>query len=248
MFLALDVGNSETKAGLHDGAGWVRTARTATDAGGAAAWLRALARDARVDAAGLASVVPARTAAWAAAVREAFWVEAEIVHAAMPLPFRLAYETPETLGTDRLAAAAAAWHRLGRDAQGQARPVVALDAGTAVTTEVVTADGVYLGGAIAPGAPLLLRALTERTAQLPHVGWPSDPSPIGASTQAAMQAGLGVLYLDGVRGLLARTAAALGTRPFVVATGGWAGWLAERLETIDAVEPHLVLDGVRLLV
>jgi type III pantothenate kinase len=63
-----------------------------------------------------------------------------------------------------------------------------------------------------------------------------------------MQAGLGVLYLDGVRGLLARTAAALGTRPFVVATGGWAGWLAERLETIDAVEPHLVLDGVRLLV
>src|SRR5690606_20759617 len=91
VFLALDVGNSETKAGLHDGAGWVRTARTATDAGGAAAWLRALARDARVDAAGLASVVPARTAAWAAAVREAFWVEAEIVHAAMPLPFRLAY-------------------------------------------------------------------------------------------------------------------------------------------------------------
>ena len=247
MFLALDLGNSETKVGLHDGTGWVRTARTATEADEAAAWLRALADGAPVDAAGLASVVPARTGAWAEAVRAAFGVETGGVRAAMPLPFRLAYETPETLGADRLAAAAAAWLRFGRDEHGRVRPIVALDAGTAVTTEVVTAEGVYLGGAIAPGAPLLRRALAERTAQLPAVDWPDALAAIGASTRTAMQAGLGVLFLDGARGLLARTADELGARPFVVATGGWAGWLAEHLDGIDAVEPHLVLDGVRLL-
>jgi type III pantothenate kinase len=248
LFLALDIGNSEAKAGLHDGAGWVLTARFATEAGDATARLRALAEAARVDAAGLASVVPARTAAWAGAIREAFGIEPAAVHAEMPLPFRLAYQTPETLGADRLAAAAAAWLLFGRNDEGTARPVVALDAGTAVTTEVVTAAGVYLGGAIAPGAPLLRRALTERTAQLPAVDWPDVLRPFGTSTREAMQVGLGVLFLDGVRGLLTRTAEALGTAPFVVATGGWAGWLAERLDGIQAVAPYLVLDGVRLLV
>jgi type III pantothenate kinase len=248
VFLALDIGNSQAKAGLHDGAGWVHTARLATASGDPVSALRALAAHGPVTAAGLASVVPSQTAAWAGAVREAFGVEPEVVRVAMPLPFRLAYRTPETLGADRLAAAAAAWLRFGRGDRAEARPVVALDAGTAVTTEVVTADGVYLGGAIAPGAPLLRRALAERTAQLPAVDWPDVLDPIGASTRAAMQAGLGVLFLDGVRGLLARTAEALGAPPFVVGTGGWAGWLAERLEAVHAVEPHLVLDGVRLLV
>jgi type III pantothenate kinase len=236
------------KAGLHDGASWVRVERFATSDGDPAARLRALRSERPLEAAGLASVVPARTAAWAGAVSAVFGVEARAVHARTPLPFRLAYRTPETLGADRLAAAAAARLRFGRSAQGQARPVVALDAGTAVTTEVVTAEGVYLGGAIAPGAPLLRRALREGAAQLPSVDWPEVLSPIGGSTREALEAGLGVLFLEGVRGLLERTAEALGERPFVVATGGWAGWLAGRLADVDVVEPHLVLDGVRLLV
>jgi type III pantothenate kinase len=248
VFLALDIGNGDVKVGLHDGAAWVRAERFATTDAAPAERLRALASEGPVEAAGLASVVPSRTAAWAGAVAEVFGVQAAAVHAGMPLPFRLAYRTPETLGADRLAAAAAAWLRFGRDASGCPRPVVALDAGTAVTTEVVTAEGVYLGGAIAPGAPLLRRALTERTAQLPPADWPDTLAPIGGSTREAMEAGLGVLFLDGVRGLLTRTADTLGARPFVVATGGWAGWLTERLEGVDAVEPHLVLDGVRLLV
>ena len=244
MFLALDIGNSAVKAGLHDGARWTRVERFPTDAPGDA--LRIFAA-ATVSAAGLASVVPDRTEAWRAAVRTALGVEAHLVRAATALPFRLAYETPETLGADRLAAAAAAWLRFGRDADGAARPVLALDAGTAVTTDVVTADGVYIGGAIAPGAPLLHDALAERTAQLPSVAWPETLAPIGSSTEAAIAAGLGVLFLDGVGGLLERTAEALGADPFVIATGGWGSWLAERLDAVALVEPHLVLDGVRLL-
>lgn len=246
MFLALDIGNTLVKAGLHDGAAWVRTARVPTGAAAGEALTR-LAEGVDVEAAGLASVVPHRTAAWAEAVQGALGVSPRSVDAARPLPFRLAYETPETLGADRLAAAAAAWLRFGLNAGDPPRPVVALDAGTAVTTEVISAEGVYLGGAIAPGAPLLHRALAEQTAQLPAVDWPDTLDPIGASTVSAIRAGLGVLFLDGVRGLLDRTAGALEAPPFVVATGGWAVWLSEHLDGIDAVEHHLVLEGVRLL-
>ncbi|MDX1532136.1 MAG: type III pantothenate kinase, partial [Rhodothermales bacterium] len=102
-------------------------------------------------------------------------------------------------------------------------------------------------GAIGPGPDLLRRALARGTAQLPEVGAELPPSPIGRSTVEAVQVGVMVPFLDGVRGLLVRTAAVLDAEPFVVATGGWGGWLAERIDGIDRVEPDLVLHGVRVL-
>ena len=77
--------------------------------------------------------------------------------------------------------------------------------------------------------------------------WTLPASVIGASTTEAIQAGLTALVVDGVSGLLARTVATLGGDPLVLATGGWGAWLAERVPQIDRVEPHLVLEGVRLL-
>ena len=241
-FLALDVGNSSVKAGVWAGR-WARVERWPSDDTDAEAWagrLRALAPD--VAGAGLASVVPTLTPVLSTAVEVAWAVSPVVVSASRPLPFRMAYRTPDTLGADRLAAAAAAW-RLA----GGAAPVVALDAGTAVTLDVVSAEPAYLGGAILPGPDLLRRALARDTGQLPDVPWAAPPSPVGASTEEAIQAGLANLVLGGVERLLRETAAALAAPPVVVATGGWATWLAERLDGVDRVEPHLVLDGVRWL-
>ena len=243
MFLALDIGNSHVKAGLHDGAAWARIERFPT-AAIEAGRLGAFVEEAEVEGAGLASVVPSATEPLATAVRHLTGRAPVVVHAGMALPFRMAYATPDTLGADRLAAAAAAWLLLGKT---EARPVAALDAGTAITTEVLTAEGVYLGGAIAPGPALLRRALASETAQLPGVDWPAAPFGIGDSTHTAIQAGLSALVADGVAGLLRRAEAEVGARPFVVATGGWADWLARHVAAIDRVEPALVLDGVRLL-
>ena len=240
-FLALDAGNSSVKGAVWDGA-WGDAARWPVDDAPVEVWAARLASLAgAASGAGLVSVVPDLTPVLAAAVRATVGAAPVVVTADGPLPFRMAYRTPYTLGTDRLAAAAAAW-----DVSG-GRPVVALDAGSAITTEVVTAEPAFLGGAILPGPDLLRRALVRDTRQLPEVEWERPPSPIGGSTAEAIQAGLTTLVLDGVAGLLRRTSEALGTDPLVLATGGWGPWLAERVPQIDRVEPNLVLEGVRLL-
>lgn len=241
-FLALDSGNSSVKAGLWAGR-WARVERWPSDGADAETWagrLRGLAP--RVSGAGLASVVPVLTPVLTQAVEVAFGAPPVVVSSALPLPFRLAYRTPDTLGADRLAAAVAAWALAGG-----AAPVVALDAGSAITLDVVSMEPAYLGGAILPGPDLLRRALARDTGQLPDVAWADPPSPVGASTAEAIQSGLAGLVLGGVERLLRETAAVLAAPPVVVATGGWVPWLAERLDGIDRVEPHLVLDGVRLL-
>ena len=238
--LALDVGNSSVKAAVWDGGAWSPVTRFPADDADGAAWAERLAPWVGADAVGVASVVPRVTGPLAAAARAVTGAEPVVVSAALPLPFRMAYRTPRTLGADRLAAAVAAW------ALGGGRAVVALDAGTAITTDVVTAEPAYLGGAIAPGPDLLRRALARDTGQLPETEWTAPASPVGASTAEAVQAGLSVMVLDGVAGLLRRTLDAVGGDALVVATGGWAPWLAGHL-AVDRVEPTLVLDGVRRL-
>ncbi len=201
-------------------------------------------RSVDIDAAGIASVVPTRTDETAIAVREHLGVEPTIISAKLPLPFEMGYETPQTLGADRMAAAAAAWLMFGLNKN---RGVIVVDAGTAVTTEVITSDGVYLGGAIAPGPDLLLGALVRDTAQLPVIDWPDSPAAIGSSTHDAISAGASIMFLSGVKALLDRSAKQLNDVPLIVATGGWATWLDHHVDIIDQIEPDLVLDGIRLL-
>lgn len=239
-FLALDIGNSSVKAAAWDGA-WSEAVRWPSDDADGSEWARRLKPFASVDRAGVASVVPRLGERIVDAVRQSLGVEAVRVSAELPLPFRMAYATPATLGADRLAAAVAAHSLAG------GRGVVALDAGTAITTEAISAEPAYLGGAIVPGPDLLRRALARDTGQLPDVPWPHAPSPVGSSTVEAIQAGLATLVVDGVSGLLRRTTEALGGDALVVATGGWAPWLAEHIPEIDRVEPLLVLEGIRLL-
>lgn len=222
----------------------MRVERLDSAAGILTGQLRPRLGSAPIDSAGIASVVPHLKKEAISALKEQFGIAPGLISVDGPLPFGIAYETPHTLGEDRLAAAAAGWIMHGRDRK---RAVVVVDVGTAVTTEVINSDGVYLGGAIAPGPEALRRGLRGETAQLPDISWPETPIAIGASTRMAIEAGLSVMFLDGVRGLLQRTADELGERPFVIATGGWAEWIDVHLDQIDSVEPNLVLEGIRLL-
>lgn len=246
-FIAVDVGNTSVKVARHDGADWgeISSFSSSLDAP-EAVWAPRLAKMAQAgDASGVCSVVPALAPRLAAALEAVTGTAPFVVAHDGPLPFRMGYATPATLGNDRIAAAAAAWLRFS-----SGRPVVAFDAGTALTVEAIDVDArgpVYLGGAILPGPHTLRRSLARGTAQLPEVEWERPEHVIGRSTAEAIQSGLTTLVLDGLAGLLSRTAAELSAPPVVVATGGWGGWLAKRLRAVDHVAPHLVLDGVRLL-
>lgn len=243
-FLALDAGNSSVKVAVWDGAAWSRVAVFPHDAD-AGTWAERIGRIARAGvASGIASVVPAYAEAIMSGVESATGAAPVRVSATLRLPFAMAYRTPETLGADRIAAAAAAWHL------GGGRPVIALDAGTAVTVDAVDVRGgrpVYLGGAIAPGPDLLAASLARGTGALPHVPFGGPTLPVGDSTVEAIRTGVAGMLVGGVVRLLAETAVALSAPPVVVATGGVAAWLVAHGVSVDHVAPTLVLDGIRLL-
>jgi type III pantothenate kinase len=154
----------------------------------------------------------------------------------MDLPFALDYETPDTLGTDRLAAAAAGWVYYGRVTP---QSIVVVDAGTAVNYEVIHRDGIYQGGAIAAGPALMREALRAGTAQLPDVPMAFPDQSVGRSTRTALPTGIMSGLVDSVRGM--------SDSPRLVLTGGWSQLLADHLKAEAQHAPHLVLRGVRLL-
>jgi type III pantothenate kinase len=247
MFLALDIGNSAVKGGFFEGVELRHAFRQVLHRQDTEArWDEALSEawtGRAVTAAGIASVVPDGTARLLSLLQRRMSGPITVVDPALPLPFRMGYHTPETLGRDRLAAAAATWVRYG----SPARSVVALDAGTAVTYDVVARSGVFLGGAIGPGPALLQQALHRGTAQLPEVPLALPEEVVGRSTREALQSGILYGFLDSVDGMLRRIAGRLGEPPVVVATGGWAPLLHEHLDGITEVDPYLVLHGVRIL-
>ena len=256
MLLTLDVGNSAVKGGLFNGNEWASVFSIAVDdvetgdRSPETAWRDALAphlADVAIEQVGLASVVPAIADAVTGALGPLIDAPVVRIRPTMPLPFTLDYETPDTLGTDRLAAAVAGWEQFGQRASPP-RSVIVVDAGTAVTCEVIRRDGVYEGGTISAGPVLARQALQSGTAQLPAVPLELPENPVGRSTKAAIQSGIMWSLVDSVRGMTDRLAATLPDNPQIVLTGGWSALLADHLDSPTHHAPHLVLHGIRLLV
>ena len=248
MRLAFDIGNSAIKGGAFEGDRLCDAFSLPHDPSGMEAALDEALRSisAAAQAAGrvgVASVVPDSEARLTRLLHDRGLVPV-LVHAGMRLPFRLDMTHPETLGADRLAAAAAAWTEYGVSGR---RHILVVDAGSAVTCEVIRRDGAYVGGAIGPGPELALQALRQGTALLPAAlpAWP--PALVGRSTVEAMQSGVMYGFVEGVRGLLRRVRDALPGEAFVVATGGWGRLLAQEIPEVDRADDDLALKGVRRL-
>ncbi len=244
LWLTLDLGNSALKGGLFAGEQLLHAFNIPTEEAGLQTTLQAALQSYRPSRAAMASVVPSLSSRVQEAVLQVTGLRPALIGPDWVLPLRLGYQTPHTLGADRLAAAVAAWVHYG---QAQHYPVVVLLAGTALTLEVIDATGCYHGGLIAAGPELLRRALATGTAQLPEVPLVWPPAPIGRSTQEALQAGILYGFVESARGLLERVTEVLPTQPVVVLSGGWASLLRPHLAAEVHVEPYLVLEGVRLL-
>ena len=198
-----------------------------------------------LDAVALASVVPSLTATFERLARERLGVEPMIVDAAaLRGVLEIHIDRPAEAGADRLANALAAKTEFGG-------PAIVVDLGTSTNFDLVSHDGAYIGGAIAPGMGLSLEALVGRASKLPRIELRRPPTAIGANTVHAMQSGAVLGYIGLVSGLLTALRGELteqspaDARVTVIATGGYTfePWLAE-VPGIDAVEPDLTLRGI----
>jgi type III pantothenate kinase len=126
-------------------------------------------------------------------------------------------------------------------------PACIVDFGTATTFDAISAEGDYLGGAIAPGIGIAADALFQRTAKLPRVEIARPPSVIGRNTTHSMQSGLLFGYVSLVEGMVARFRAELGPSMKVIGTGGLAELIAKETPVIEILAPWLTLDGLRMI-
>jgi type III pantothenate kinase len=187
----------------------------------------------------IASVVPALSEKLAAAVQTTLHVTPKLVGRDLQVPLKTALTDDTTVGQDRLLGALAAYVNVES-------ACAIVHAGTALVVDCIDSEGVFQGGAIAPGLTMGAKALHDFAAQLPQASMtpPADDAPYGTNTQTAINLGLYAALRGTVRELLERYATALHAWPHVVATGGDAAALPA--DIIDSFIPDLVLQGAAL--
>jgi type III pantothenate kinase len=189
----------------------------------------------------ISSVVPPLTGTFVELVQRYIEMEPLVVTHQTKTGIKIAIDQPEQAGADRIVNTAAVVALYGG-------PAIVIDFGTATTFDVVSADGAYRGGAIAPGIVIAHDALVERTARLHKVDLVPPPCAIGTNTIHAMQSGIFWGYVSLVEGLVARLKQAMGDEKImVIATGGLAPLFDQHTDVIDLIAPELTLDGLRII-
>lgn len=249
MLLALDIGNTNTVAGLFRGPALLHhwrlpTQREATADGLAMQLLDLFAYHGlagrEVGAVAVACVVPPLLMAVDEMSRRYFGRPPLVVGPGVDTGIAVRYENPREVGADRVVNAAAAYAAYGG-------PAIVIDFGTATTFDAISAEGEYLGGAIAPGIGISLAALFREAAMLPRIELARPDRAIGRNTVDSIRSGTVFGFAGQVDALVGRIRAELGGRAFAVATGGLAALIAAECETVDAIDPLLTLTGLRLI-
>jgi len=275
MLLAVNINNTQTKLGLYaDDAGedarplylWrlaTDRARTADEWWVALATLLASANiaPAQVTTVAIASVVPPVTGIWQGVCERYLHYTPLLADGSVPYGVRVLIDRPEEAGSDRVMNTLAAFRRYGG-------PALVIDFGTATAFDCVSAEGDYLGSAIAPGLVVSFEALTGRAAQLSSVALHAPARAIGTGTVTALQSGVVLGHVAMVEGMARRLIAEMrgspsttlfkqgsGSEPVVhlevglhpirvIATGGLASVIAPNTSLFDAVDDDLTLYGI----
>lgn len=238
--LAIDVGNTSVFLALFEKGRVVKTARFMTDRlekdGGRA--LRAFRG--RAGAAAVASVVPGAAGPLASAIRRELGLKALVAGKDFAVPIRNLYANPRRVGVDRLLNALAAYRKTRRE-------TIVVDFGTAITFDVVSKNGEYLGGLIAPGIETSLDALYERTALLPRIRMAHPRRVVARTTEESIRAGCAY----GIGGLCDAVVSAVARergwrRPPVIATGGYASFIKRYCSGFRVIDELLTVKGIFL--
>ena len=249
LLLTIDVGNTNTVLGVHDGealkAHWRLTTRReqTTDEYGIlvrSLFLGSGVSPADIGGVALASVVPPLTPGLVALSREYLGQDPLVIEPGVNTGMPILYEPAGDVGAARIVNGVAADAAYGG-------PVIVVDFGTATTFDVVNGKGEYVGGVICTGAGISAEALFLRAARLPRVDIRRPAHVVGRSTVASIQSGLYYGYAAMVEGIIARIRSEMGGSARAVATGGLAQTLAADMPSIEAVDPVLTLTGLRLI-
>ena len=249
LLLTIDVGNTNTVLGLHEGteirAHWRLTTRREQTADEYGILVRNLfatqgVAPSQIMGVALASVVPPLTSVLVALSRQYLGQEPLVVEPGVRTGMPILYEPPGDVGADRIVNGVAAFAAYGG-------PVIVVDFGTATTFDVVTKKGEYLGGVICTGVGVSAEALFQRAARLPRVDVRKPATVIGQSTVGAIESGLFYGYLGMVEGLIRRMSDELGGTALCVATGGLAQLIAPETPMIQHVDVDLTLHGLRIV-
>jgi len=243
MLLTVDVGNTQTVLGLYDGADLREHWRTATDAERTgdelSVLLAGLLDPDEVDGVCLSSTVPALVHAWEELAQR--WnVPLLLVGPGVKTGVPVRYDDPREVGPDRIVNAVAAKARYGA-------PCIVVDFGTSTNFDVVSPDGEYVGGVLAPGVEISMDALFRRAARLFRVDFTTPATVIGKTTAASLQSGLVYGFTGQVDEIVSRIRGELGVEARAIATGGLADLIAPHSRTIESVDPWLTLEGLRLV-
>jgi type III pantothenate kinase len=247
MLLAINANNTNVKFAIFDGSSLKGDWRLATSAQRTAdeymVWLDHLmglaglrARD--IDGAIIATVVPQSLFNLRQLCRRYFDTEPLIVgDPAVKLGIDIRMDRPSDVGADRLANAVGG-HLI------HPGPLIVVDFGTATTFDVVSAEGDYCGGVIAPGINLSLEALHGATAMLPRIAVERPQKVVGTDTLSAMQSGIYWGYISLIEGLVARIKAERGGAMAVIVTGGLAPLFFGASDILERLEPEITMRGL----
>jgi type III pantothenate kinase len=242
--LAADVGNTQTVLGLYDGQELRDHRRLATEAHRTGDELGALFGrffdPDGLDGICLASTVPRLIREYERLAER--WARAPLLVVGpgtrTGMPIR--YDDPREVGPDRIVNAVAAKESYGA-------PAIVVDFGTSTNFDVVSPQGEYVGGVLAPGIEISMDALFARAARLVKVDFTEPETVIGKTTASALQSGLVYGFAGQVDAIVEAIRRELAAEAPAIATGGLADLIAPHSRTIERVDPFLTLDGLRIV-
>jgi len=250
MLLAIDIGNTNTVIGVYDGDRLIHHWRLRTEKDATEDEFLLLIKNlfafagAKVEAITgtiISCVVPPMVNILDGFCTKYLDHEPLWVHAATFTEMPILYDDPKEVGADRIVNAVAAFHKYRTS-------IVVVDFGTATTFDCISHEGAYLGGAISPGILISSEALFQKASKLPSIEIFAVPKRVIAKdTVSSMNAGIIYGYAGLVDGIVRRIKKEMAPVPKVIATGGLAELVAGVAETIEVVEPHLTLQGLRII-
>jgi len=249
MLLALDIGNTTVAIGVFKGKKLLKDWKIRTDQDRTCDEYGIILLDlfrfagleaSEIKAVIISSVVPPLTPIFQTLSQNIFRTKALVIGPGLRTGMPILYDNPQEVGADRVMAAVAAFEKYGG-------PCLVVDFGTATTFDAISAKGEYIGGAIAPGIQISAEALYLKTAKLPRIEIKKPAKAIGRTTVASMQSGLYFGYIGLVSNIIAEVKKELDGGAKVISTGGFGSQMTPEVKSIDFYEPHLVLEGLRII-